>query len=106
MFSLEITCDPADRDLLIAELWDQGCAGIAELSPDRVRAFFEDDAARKHLLAMYPGSPVREEEKASLVPSELHAGERFVPPKCGKVTARFNSSEYIAMSTPPFANDV
>ena len=24
MFSLEIDCDPEDRDLLIAELWEQG----------------------------------------------------------------------------------
>ena len=32
MFSLEIDCDADDRDLLIAELWEQGSAGIVELS--------------------------------------------------------------------------
>ena len=32
MFSLEIDCDPEDRDLLIAELWEQGSAGIVELN--------------------------------------------------------------------------
>jgi len=31
MFSLEIECDPEDRDLLIAELWEQGSEGIVEL---------------------------------------------------------------------------
>ena len=30
MFSLEIECDPAERDLLIAELWERGSAGIVE----------------------------------------------------------------------------
>ena len=43
MFSLEIDCEPEDRDLLIAELWEQGSAGIVELSPRPVRAFFEDE---------------------------------------------------------------
>src|SRR5262249_51782041 len=41
MFSLEIDCDIEDRDLLIAELWEQGSAGIVELGPRTVRAFFE-----------------------------------------------------------------
>ena len=40
MFSLEIDCDPDDRDLLIAELWEQGSAGIVELNPlTRARVF-------------------------------------------------------------------
>ena len=32
MFSLEIECDPDDRELLIADLWDHRSAGIVELS--------------------------------------------------------------------------
>jgi len=62
MFSLEIECDPDDRDLLIAELWEQGSAGIVELDPRRLRAFFEDGADRGRLSRLYPGARLREEE--------------------------------------------
>jgi ribosomal protein L11 methyltransferase len=62
MFSLEIDCDPDDRDLLVAELWERGSAGIVELSPARLRAFFESPADRRALLALYPGASLREEE--------------------------------------------
>jgi len=81
MFSLEIECDPEDRDLLIAELWEQGSAGIAELSQSRVRAFFDGD--RKALLARYPGAVLREEEERDWVQSArdllqpMEVGERF-----------------------------
>lgn len=83
MFSLEIDCAADDRDLLIAELWERGVAGVAELSPSRVRAFFDDSADRRALLADYPGSAIREEEdrdwvaesRAKLQPMEV--GERF-----------------------------
>src|SRR3954468_19884298 len=81
MFSLEIECDPDDRDLLIAELWEQGSAGIAELSSNRGRAFFDGD--RKALLAQYPGSVLREEEDRDWVQSArdllqpMEVGERF-----------------------------
>jgi ribosomal protein L11 methyltransferase len=83
MFSLEIDCAPDDREFLIAELWERGVAGVAELAPTRVRAFFEDGADRRALLAAYPGSAVREEEsrdwvaeaRAKLQPMEV--GERF-----------------------------
>jgi ribosomal protein L11 methyltransferase len=81
MFSLEIEFDPDDRDLLIAELWEHGSAGIVELSPRRLRAFFDGD--RKALLALYPGSDVREEEDRDWVQSArdllqpMEVGERF-----------------------------
>ena len=42
----------------------------------------------------------RDEENANFVPSPDHAGERLVPPKCGKLTERFSSSENIMMSQP------
>jgi ribosomal protein L11 methyltransferase len=83
MFSLEIDCDPEDRDLLVAELWEFGSAGIVELSSVRVRAFFEDDAHRATLLARYPGSAVRQEEDRDWVQSArdmlqpMTVGERF-----------------------------
>lgn len=83
MFSLEIECDPDDRDMLIAELWEQGSAGIVELDAQRLRAFFEDGANRDGLCRMYPGSVVRIEEKRDWVQSArdllqpMNVGERF-----------------------------
>jgi ribosomal protein L11 methyltransferase len=81
MFSLEIEFDPDDRDFLSAELWEHGSAGIVELSPSRLRAFFEGD--RQALLALYPGSVMREEEDRDWVQSArdllqpMEVGERF-----------------------------
>jgi ribosomal protein L11 methyltransferase len=81
MFSLEIEFDADDRDLLIAELWELGSAGIVELSPRKLRAFFED--GRKALEARFPGSVVREEEDRDWVQSArdllqpMEVGERF-----------------------------
>ena len=62
MFSLEITVTPEERDLLVAELWEQGSAGIVELDDSRVRAFFEDNADRAVLRGRYPGAEWRTEE--------------------------------------------
>src|SRR5689334_9650839 len=83
MFSMEIECDPSDKDLLIAELWERGVAGVVELSPARVRAFFEDEADRQALLRDYPGSPVRQEEQRDWVQAArdllqpMEVGNRF-----------------------------
>ena len=84
MFSLEIDCDPDDRDLLIAELWEQGSAGIVELNPVTVRAFFEDGANRAALLAtLSRRRGVREEEQRDWVQSArdllqpMEVGARF-----------------------------
>ena len=83
MFSLEIECDPDDRDLLIAELWEQQSAGIVELTPHRVRAFFEDTADRESLHRLYPGSSFRQEEQRDWVQSArdllqpIEVGRRF-----------------------------
>src|SRR5215467_4198156 len=83
MFSLEIDCDPEDRDLLIAELWEHGSAGIVELAPNRVRAFFEDNENRDALLRLFPGSRLRVEEDRDWVQSSrdllqpMEAGRRF-----------------------------
>jgi len=83
MFSLEIDCDPEDRDLLIAELWEEGSAGIAELSTRTVRAFFEDDADRNRLHELFPGSRERQEEHRDWVQEArdllepMEVGKRF-----------------------------
>jgi ribosomal protein L11 methyltransferase len=83
MFSLEIECDPDDRELLIAELWEEGSAGITELAAGRVRAFFEDGANRGELLRRYPGAVMRREEPRDWVQSArdllqpMEVGTRF-----------------------------
>ena len=61
MFSIEIETEPADRDLLIAELWEEGCAGIVETGERRLRAFF-DDHRRAWAGQRFAGAALREEE--------------------------------------------
>src|ERR1035441_9214170 len=85
MFSLEIDCDPQDLDLLIAELWEQGSAGIVELNPQAVRSFFEDEVDRAALLKLYPGARPREVETRDWVQSSrdlLRSEERRVGKEC------------------------
>lgn len=83
MFSLEIACDPEHHDLLVAELWEQGCAGISELEDGRVRAFFEDTANRDALMGSYPGATSRTEEQRDWVEAArdllqpMNVGARF-----------------------------
>ena len=83
MFSLEIECDADDRDLLIAELWEQGSAGIVETDARRVRAFFDDGANRDALLDLFPGASFRVEEQRDWVQSArdllqpMEVGARF-----------------------------
>jgi len=83
MFSLEIECDADDRDLLIAELWEQGSAGIVELDARRLRAFFEDAADRDSLKKLYPGARLRQEEDRDWVQAArdllqpMEVGRRF-----------------------------
>ena len=83
MFSLEIDCDADGRDLLIADLWELGLAGIVELSDTRVRAFFEATGDSAGLLARYPGARMREEENRDWVEEArellqpMEVGRRF-----------------------------
>ena len=83
MFSLEIDCDPEDRDLLIAELWEQGSEGIVELSTGAVRAFFDDAVDRRKLHERFPGAHERQEEERDWVQSSqdllapMEVGARF-----------------------------
>jgi hypothetical protein len=59
MFSIDLECPQAAKDLRIAELWEYGCTGIVELgdAPDaaRMRAFFDDDALAPALQSRYGG---------------------------------------------------
>jgi ribosomal protein L11 methyltransferase len=61
MFSIDLECAQAAKDIDIAELWEAGCTGIIELdqagSGDiaRFRAFFDDDALAPMLQARFGG---------------------------------------------------
>lgn len=83
MFSLEIECDPTEQEFLIAELWENGSVGIAEVAPGLVRAFFEEDAGRDRMQSLYPGSTLRVEEERDWVESArellqpMAVGRRF-----------------------------
>ena len=84
MFSLEIDCDPEDRDLLIAELWEQGSAGIVELNAQTVRSFFEGSCEPHGTAPHVPRARViREEEERDWVQSSrdllqpMEVGRRF-----------------------------
>jgi ribosomal protein L11 methyltransferase len=59
MFSIDLECPLAARDIRIADLWETGCTGIVEL-PDaggnaRMRAFFDDDALAPALQTRFGG---------------------------------------------------
>jgi ribosomal protein L11 methyltransferase len=59
MFSIDIECRQADKDLSIAELWEAGCAGIVELEEwddlARLRVFFDSDARQAELQQRFGG---------------------------------------------------
>jgi ribosomal protein L11 methyltransferase len=82
MFSLEIETGEG-RDLLIADLWEQGSCGIVEPEGHKLRAFFENSADRASLLARYPGAAVRIEEDRDWVQAArdllqpMEVGRRF-----------------------------
>jgi ribosomal protein L11 methyltransferase len=83
MFSLEIECPPEQNDMLIAELWAEGSAGIVELDGGRLRAFFEDAADRGALAGRFHAVSWRREEQRDWVAisranwEPLLVGERF-----------------------------
>ena len=59
MFSIDLECRQADKDLSIAELWEAGCTGIVELEEwddlARLRVFFDDDARQGELQSRFGG---------------------------------------------------
>ena len=83
MFSVEFECEPEQKDLIIAELWELGCAGITELAETRLRAFFAADSADLRA-ALAPYAPrweqVEEQDWVALAHARLEpmlVGERF-----------------------------
>jgi ribosomal protein L11 methyltransferase len=83
MFSIEIECGAGDREILIAELWERGSAGIVETGEERLRAFFEESAGREAILTAFPGAKLRAEEDRDWVQAArdllqpMEVGERF-----------------------------
>ena len=86
MFSLELESDGETKDILIAELWEQGSTGIveADLPGGRclLRAFFEDDADEDALVRRFPSRVERhaprdwvEYSRANWAP--MPVGDRF-----------------------------
>jgi ribosomal protein L11 methyltransferase len=67
MFSIDLSCTPEDKDLIIAELWESGCTGVVELSAKGessflrdadndatgLRVFFDDDGRATELHARF-----------------------------------------------------
>ncbi len=86
MFSIEIECPPERNDRLVADLWEEGCAGIVEFEAG-LRAFFEDGADRLALVEalverFHPVSWRREEQRDWVAESRanwepLLVGDRF-----------------------------
>ncbi len=82
MFSLLIDCTHDTRDLLIAELWEAGVAGIVETATG-LRAFFEDDADSRLLSNQFSGARVEPTEDRDWVTESqqylqpMPVGKRF-----------------------------
>jgi ribosomal protein L11 methyltransferase len=83
MFSIEIEAPQDEKDLLVAELWEEGCAGISELEDGRLRAFFEDLGRRGSLNQKFRAVSWREEVEQDWVAisragwEPLAIGDRF-----------------------------
>lgn len=59
MFSIDLDCPQADKDILVADLWEAGCTGIVELEEwddmSRIRVFFDTGADAAALTARFGG---------------------------------------------------
>lgn len=82
MFSLLLDCSQDQRDLLIADLWEAGVAGIVETATG-MRAFFEDDATSGALSARFGDAEVEYPEDRDWVSESqdylqpMSVGRRF-----------------------------
>ncbi len=63
MVSLDLESAQPERDLLIAEAFEAGCAGITELSDLRVRVFFESEPDAQRFQAKFGGAVELAEER-------------------------------------------
>ena len=99
MFSIDIECRQAEKDLTIAEVWEAGCAGIVELEEwddrARLRVFFDDDARQAELQGRFGG----EIESADMRDWVAFAHEFLQPMEIGRRI--FVCPEWRADATPP-----
>jgi len=83
MFSIEIEGPPEQNEMLIAELWAEGSAGIVELAGGRLRAFFDDELDCAALVDRFQAASWRREEPHDWVAESradwepLMVGKRF-----------------------------
>ena len=85
MFSLSMHVEDAERDLLIADLWDSGATGITEEDDGALRAFFGPESDQRHLVRQFKDfmPQVRQEEDRDWVRmaqdqwEPFPVGERF-----------------------------
>jgi ribosomal protein L11 methyltransferase len=99
MFSIDLDCTQENKDLKIADLWEEGCTGIVELedtaSTAKLRVFFDDDARIPALLARFGG----ESQPADTRDWVAFAHEYLKPMEIG--TRIFVCPEWRADPTPP-----
>jgi ribosomal protein L11 methyltransferase len=84
MIAIELDCEDDAKDLLIADLWEERCAGITELDGGLL-AFFKEDARGPELAARFAGRrprvrPVDDEDWLSMAREQLTpmlVGKRF-----------------------------
>jgi ribosomal protein L11 methyltransferase len=99
MFSIDLDCPQADKDLTIADLWEAGSTGIIEVEDQddiaRLRAFFDDDAREAGLHARF-GGEIRPADNRDWV---AFARERLQPMEIGERI--FVIPEWRDDSTPP-----
>src|SRR3569623_1741128 len=59
MFSIDLKCAQEDKEISVANLWEEGCTGIVELEDTattaRLRAFFDDDRRQTELQGRFGG---------------------------------------------------
>lgn len=99
MFSLELECKQEERELLIAELWEQGSSGIQESDfGDRLRAFFDDDADPIALAMHFDAYPLTWRNEAALDWVEI-ANAKLTPMLAG--SRFFLVPQWRSDPTPP-----
>src|ERR1700733_1378937 len=95
MFSIDLSCAPEDKDLMIAELWEAGCTGITEPDDGGLRVFFDDDARVAELQSRF-GGEIKPADTRDWV---AFAHEFLVPMKIGERI--FVCPEWRDDPTPP-----
>ena len=99
MFSIDLECRQADKEMTIADLWEAGSTGIIEVEDwddtASLRAFFDDDARKQMLLDRFGG----EARPADTRDWVQFAREHLKPMEIGERI--FVIPEWCDQATPP-----